>query len=155
MDTAEQVGREERKQDGEADEGRRGRQPPTLAEQAGERHHDQEREADEQELAAEAAPAGEEPVEVALPRDPVAPLPPEFGEPERHLDEPDEAEAEHAEQHPGADRTGRGLPDQPCAPRRIDGEHSDQGNLREQEVDSFEAFEARRSAELAGAEVVV
>jgi len=52
----------------------------------------------------------------------VAALPPEVGDAERQLHRPDEREAEHAEQHPGAQPSGGGFTDEPHALARVHGE---------------------------------
>ena len=96
--------------------------PPPPAEHLREAHHDHQRQADEGELACEAQPVREHPLEVPdVVRSVVAPRPPVLGEPERDLGEPDDPEPEHPEHHPGADPPGRRLADQAvAAPARTD-----------------------------------
>ena len=85
----------EREQEADSDEDRRRGDPPAVAQRPGEPHHDPEREADEEELDAEADEVPDHPLDVARPVDVVPPLPPEAGDPERQLREPDDREAEH------------------------------------------------------------
>src|SRR5262245_59634225 len=77
-----QVRSDERVEEGEGDEdwGRDG--PPPASEHACEPHRDQEGERDEQEGPGEVYEALDEPADVTLMRDGVAPLPPERDEPE-------------------------------------------------------------------------
>ena len=63
----------------------------------------------------------------------VAPLPPKLGEPESELAQPDEAEAEHAEQHPGADPAGGRLPREARAVAGVEPERGEQHHLGEEE----------------------
>ena len=105
-----QVGADEREQRREPDEHGPAGHPPPEPERPGEPHDDQEREADEEELPAEREPVEEQPVDVPELGHVVAALPPVVEEPERHLDEPEDGEPEHPEQHPGADAAGGRLP---------------------------------------------
>ena len=65
------------------------------------------------------------PVQVALLRDVVAAVPPHAGEAERKLRQPDDAEAEHREQHPRADPARGGLAGEHGAASRVEREHDD------------------------------
>ena len=114
--------------------------------------HDENREADEEELRAEAEPAVHDPLLVRSERDVVAALPPELGEPERKLQEPDQPEAEHGEKHPGPDRAGGGLAHELRADPRIDGDHGDDDDLSEDEVPAHEALVALGLGERRGRE---
>ena len=136
-----EVGEEEREQEPQADEDRRRRQPPALGQNRRERHRDQEPKADEEELGSEHDPGLEKPVQVAGLPEPVATLPPEVRELERQLGEPRECEAQHAEQHPGADAAGCRLSREPCPPPGVERKHSEEGDLREQEVPALEGPE--------------
>ena len=81
--------------------------PPHLPEPPRQEHDDEESEADRDELGAELEPVLERPLEVAGLRQVVAPGPPDVEQRERQLDEPDDAEPEHPEQHPRPDRARR------------------------------------------------
>ena len=65
-------------------------------------------------------------------------------QPERQVHEPHDREPEHAEQHPGADRTGRGLARERGTLARVDPQRREQRDLRERPEDVQEAFEALR-----------
>src|SRR5205823_1977363 len=65
------------------------------------------------------------------------------------------AEAEHPEEHPGADPARRRLAREAAAVARIDGEDGEERDLREDEVPALEALEARRPRELMRREVAV
>src|SRR5438132_4726001 len=106
--SAEQPGRDEGEERPQSDEDRRGRQPPPPADAPGKAHHDREGGAEENELRAECEPFPDRRVDVAA-GEPVAVTPPDVQHFERQLGAPDEREADHPEQHPGADRPSRGL----------------------------------------------
>ncbi len=86
--------------------------PPPVADQASEAHDDEHGHGQEHELDAELEPAAEDLVEVPHVRDAVPAVPPVPRHLERDLDEPEDAEAEHREQHPRADRAGGRLTDE-------------------------------------------
>ena len=148
----EQVRSHERRQRDEPDEDRSGGQPPPPADEAAEPHHDQEREAEEHELAAEREPVAEGVRDVADVRQVMPALPPEAQESERQLRDPDEREADHPEQHPGADRPGRRLAREPRAAPRVEAEDDELGELGERPVDRREAPERGRRVQLGGRE---
>ncbi len=137
-----QVREEEREEGRQRDECRPARQPPPVADDLGDPDHDEDRETDEEELRAEAEPAVDDPLLVRGQRDVVAALPPELDEAERELEEPDQPEAEHGEEHPGPDRAGGGLTHELRADPRIDGDHGDDDDLRQDEVPADEALVA-------------
>ena len=89
-------------------------------EAAREPHHDEERDADREELGGQRRPVLEDPVEVAEVALAPPPLPPVGGDRERKVDEPGEAQTEHPEEHPGADRSRRGLPHEFRAAARVE-----------------------------------
>ena len=60
------------------------------------------------------------------------------------MDEPYDSEAEHPEEHPGADRSRRRLPHEPRAALRVDPERREKRDLREDPVDVEEALVAPR-----------
>ncbi len=62
-------------------------------------------------------------------------------QPERQVDEPHDREPEHPEQHPRADRAGRGLPRERGALARVDPQRREQRDLREHPEDVQEALE--------------
>jgi hypothetical protein len=115
----------EREQGHEPDEHRRREEPPPIAHEAGEPHHDQQRHAKQDEGEPEHEPPAEHRFPVALVADVVSAVPPDPQNRERHLGEPEEAESEHPEEHPGADRPRRGVADEPHAPARVQREHGD------------------------------
>ena len=83
------------------------------------------------ERAAELEPVAERPLEVARLGQVVPPRPPDIEQRERKLDEPDDPEAEHAEQHPGADRPGGRLPGEPRPAPRVDPQRREERDLPE------------------------
>ena len=83
----------------------------------------------------------------------MAALPPDGGEAERELGEPHEREAEHAEQHSGADSPCGRLAYEAPSPPGIHVEHPDQHNEREQPVDAQEALVVSCLFEIALAEI--
>ena len=74
------------------------------------------------------------------------------GERERKVHEPRDAEAEHPEEHPRADRPRRGLPRESGAAARVEPERDEQRDLREHPVDVEEAVVALRPLDEVGAE---
>ena len=121
----------EREEHVERDERRRARDPPAVAQHLREAHHDQQREADEPELAAQAEPVREQPLEIAdVVGGLVASRPPEFHEPERDLRDPQDPEPEHPEQHPGADPAGRGFLREAMSPPRVEAQHGEHDEHR-------------------------
>ena len=132
---------DEREQQREPDEHRRRGRPPEPGQLAGEAHDDREGEAEEDELPAEREPVAEDLREVADMREVVPPLPPEIRDVERELRRPDEGEAEHAEQHPGAQRSRRRLAREAPALARVHRERDELGERREHPVDDREAAE--------------
>ena len=132
------------KRGSDRDEHGRAGDPPRLAEPAGEEHHDEQGDADRDERAAELEPVAERPVEVARLGQVVAARPPEVEQPERELDEPDDPEPEHAEQHAGADRPGGRLAREAGAAAGVDPERREQRDLPEHPGDEEEALDARR-----------
>ena len=120
--------------------------------QPGETHHDQEREADEQELATQREPVEEEPLHVAELGDVVPTLPPEVDDPEGDLDEPDDRETEHSEQHACADATCCGLPRKADAVTRVDGERPDEHDCGCHVAPAQEALEVPGLVELRAGE---
>ena len=132
---------DEREQRADRDEHGGAGDPPDLAEPPCQEHHDEERDAERDEGAAELEPVPEGPVEVAGLREAVAACPPDVEEPERQLHEPDDPEPEHAEQHPRADRPGRGLAGEPRAAARVDPERGEEGDLHQHPVDEEEALD--------------
>jgi hypothetical protein len=69
----------------------------------------------------------------------VAPLPPELGEAEGELDQPEEREANHGEEHPRADPPGGRLAHEPVAVARVYGQDDEHCELGKQEVPAHEA----------------
>ena len=65
-------------------------------------------------------------------------------EPERQLDDPDDPETEHPEQHPGADRAGGGLPDIGDAAPGVQPQRREQHDLAEHPGGQEEPLYARR-----------
>ncbi len=118
--------------------------PPPRAEPAGERHDDEERDADRDERPAQRQPPAEDGLEVADPRDVVSAVPPQGRDRERQLRQPHDREPDHPEEHPGADRPGRRLADEPRAPLRVHPERRQSDDLRERPVDVEEALVALR-----------
>ncbi len=137
-----QVRAGEREQRRDADERRRARDPPPLAQPAGQRHHDQERQRDGEERRAELGPVADEPLDVPDLDGVVPSLPPHRHEPERQPDEPDDAEPEHPEQHPGADPARRRLLHEPDTASRVHPQHQQEHHLREQPVEHEEPLVA-------------
>ena len=80
------------------------------------------------------------------------PLPPVRGEPEREVDEPHDAEAEHPEQHPRADRAGRRLLRECDPAARVERERDEERDLGEEPVDVEEAFVPLGPGDDSGAE---
>ena len=74
-------------------------------------------------------------------------LPEEVGDLERQLDEPDDREAEHAEEHPRADPARRGLAHEALSSERVEDERAHRRQLREEEAQAQEALEAARPGE--------
>jgi hypothetical protein len=138
VDAGNEVRKEECEEERKTDEDRRSCQPPPIAQGCGKRHHDQDGEADEEKRAAEAEPVLEHPPAVAHVRDTVPPLPPELRKAERELDEPEEREPDHSEEHPGADPTCRGFPREARPEDGVEPQHDDEGHLREDKVDPDE-----------------
>ena len=124
------AGRQERRDEDEerrqGDEGKAARDPPPVSDEPREPHHDEHREREEEELRAEREPAAEQELDVADLRDVVAAVPPVAGDEERHVHEPDEAEAEHREQHPRADRPRCGLAHEAHSLHGVDAEDDEQ-----------------------------
>ncbi len=147
-----QVGEHEREQRRQGHEHRAAWDPPPPSQRSGETHDDEDREADEEELASEAEPRPEDPLAVADAGDVVPALPPELREAEGELDDPEDAEPEHREQHPGADTAGRRLADEPHAPDCIPCEHRHGRQLGEEEEPADDAFVVLGALELGGAE---
>ena len=100
----------------------------------------EERERDREELRAEEEPVLEEPLEVAELRLLVPSRPPVPREAERQPDEPDDAEPEHPEEHPGADRAGRRLAREHGAASRVQPERHEQRDLRQHPEDVEDAL---------------
>jgi hypothetical protein len=73
-------------------------------------------------------------------RDLVIPLPPDSGQAEGELGKPDDPEAEHAEQHSGADPARRRLAHQPVPAAGVEHEDRQQRDGRQQAVDEEEAL---------------
>ncbi len=131
-----EVGGREGEQRADRDEHGRSGQPPPLAQPAGEEHHDHEGERDRGERGPEREPVAERPFEVADLGQVVAARPPEVEQPERELDEPDDPQPEHAEQHPGPDRPGRRLPAEARPALRVHPERREQHDLLERPADA-------------------
>ncbi len=123
----------------EADEDRSGEQPPRAPDEPGEPHDEAERQAERDELEPELGPAAEGRRRVALGFEPVPAVPPELGESRRQLGKPDEAEPEHAEEHPGPDRPGRRLAREL---RPVAGVDDEDGELDEDAGDRDQARDA-------------
>ena len=77
------------------------------------------------------------------------------GEPERQVDEPDDAQPEHPEQHPGSDRPGRGLPHEHGAAPGVDPQREEKRDLREHPEDVEDALVPLRLGDEVRAEDVV
>ena len=84
----------------------------------------------------------------------MAALPPEIQEPEGDLDEPDDRDSEHAQEHPGADAARRGLLGEAVAVARVHGEGGDEDERRGDVAPAEEALEVPRLVELRGDEHV-
>src|SRR5438270_62708 len=97
--------------------------------------------------------AGEATVEQRVPEHHVAALPPELGETERELGEPDEGETDHPEQRPGADAPGGRLACEAGSVARVDREHDEERELREDEVGAQEPLVAGGAPKGGGAEL--
>ncbi len=121
------VRRDEQHERHDSGEDRSARDPPPEAESPSKTHHDEQRDRQRDERDPELRPAAEHCVEVAGMRDVVTALPPERDDGEGELDEPDDREAEHAEQHPRADRARRRLARVAAADPRPDGERAQHG----------------------------
>jgi hypothetical protein len=125
------------------DEDKRARQPPHLRQLLGDRHHDHECEADGEERRAQLCPVAGGPREVPLAGRVVAAIPPMLRDAERQVAEPDQREAEHAEEHPGADRAGCRLPGERRTALCVEGEDAERCDLRREPVPVPEALVAR------------
>ena len=112
---------------------RRGKRP-------GDRHHDHEREADEEELRSQQEPVREQRLDVASVGLVVAAVPPDLGETERHLRDPDQGEADHAQQHPRPDPACRRLTGEADAPAGVGDQDADEHELGDDELDPEEAL---------------
>ena len=75
----------------------------------------------------------------------VAPAPPDLGQPERHLRDPDEREPDHPEQHPRPDPARRRLAREADPPARVGEQHADQHELGDDELDPEEPLVALRA----------
>jgi hypothetical protein len=128
------------------------RQPPALAQPPCEAHDDEERDADREELRREDRPVLEQPVEVAEVVLVPAPLPPVGCERERHVHEPRDREAEHSEQHPGADRARGGLTREHGAALGIDPQRREERDLCDHPVDVEEPLVPLRPVDEVGPE---
>ena len=82
------------------------------------------------------------------------PLPPELGQAERELSDPQEGEADHPEEHPGADPAGGRLPRKTRTEAGVEPQHDDQSHLREDEVGPDEPLVVARLLELGATEVL-
>jgi hypothetical protein len=131
-----EIGGRKGEQRADRDEHGRSGQPPPLAQPAGEEHHDHEGERDRGERGPECEPVAECPLEVPRLGQLVAACPPEVEQAEGELDEPDDPQAEHAEQHPGPDRPGRRLPAEARPALRIYPERREQHDLLEGPADA-------------------
>jgi hypothetical protein len=78
----------------------------------------------------------------------VAALPPEVGEPEGDLDEPEERQAEHPQEHPRPDAAGRRLAHEALAEARVEREDDDDHDERDEEADPQEQVVAPHLVEL-------
>ena len=77
------------------------------------------------------------------------------GDPERKPDQPDDAEPEHAEQHSGADRTGRRLAGKHGTAPRVDPQGREQHDLSQNPGDVEEALVPPRLVDESGSEGLV
>jgi hypothetical protein len=68
-------------------------------------------------------------------------LPPEVEHAERNGGEPEDSEAEHPEEHPGADPSCRRLPGQPRTEPGVEPEHDEDEELAEHEEEAGDALE--------------
>jgi hypothetical protein len=150
-----EVGRDEGEEGGDGNEGTGSRQPPVVAEPAREGHDDEQRQADREELGGKHRPVLEQPGEVVEIADVVTPVPPVRHEPEREPDEPDDGEAEHAEEHPGADRARGRLAGESGSAPGVQPQHGDEGDLRERPDDEEKALVAMRVRDELGSEHLV
>ncbi len=114
-----QVGRNERVEEDDPDEHGRRQDPPAVPDPPRKAHDDAERDTEQHELEPEREPASENCRHVALVTHPLPAVPPELDDLERHVDEPQESEPEHPEQHPGADRACRRLAGEARPPARV------------------------------------
>ena len=142
-----QVGLREREAGSDRDEHERTGDPPDLAQPPREEHHDEERDAERDERAAELEPVAERPLEVARLRQVVPSCPPDVEQREGQLDQPDEPEAEHAEQHSRADRPRCRLPGEPRPATGIDPERREEGDLPEDPGEQEEPLDVHRLAD--------
>jgi hypothetical protein len=129
-----------------------GPDPPPVPKRRSERHRDEKPEADEEEHSAEREPVFEHPLDVAGLHDPVAALPPDVRDGERQLGDPDEREADHPEEHPGADAPGRGFAGEAVASPGIESEDDDEYGERRDPVPAQEKLVALRAVEEGGIE---
>ena len=142
-----QIGLGEREAGSDRDEHERPGDPPDLAEPPRQEHHDEERDAERDERAAELEPVAERPLEIARFRQVVPSCPPDVEQRERQLDQPDEPEPEHAQQHPGADRPRGRLPGEPRPATGIDPQRREQRDLPEDPGEEEEPLDVHRPAD--------
>ncbi len=147
--SVDEVRRDEDEERRQSDEGEAAGNPPPVADEPGEPHDDQHGEREEHELRAESQPAAEQELPVVDLRHAVPPVPPVAGHGERHRHEPDEAEAEHRQQHPRADAPGRRLAHETHSLHGVDAEHDEQHHGRQQPVDPVEELVVVGLVELA------
>lgn len=127
--------------------------PPTFSKGSCEPHHDGKREREEKERAREQQPVRENELEDVSADDVVSPVPPELRDIEGELDEPDDREPEHPEEHSGSDSTGCRLAREAFAPDCVVEECPDQRYLGQHEVPAREALEVAYAVEHARREV--
>ena len=108
-------------------------EPPMLP-RGCDRHHDQHRQADADEDAAEREPAGHHPLEIAELGDVVTAVPPQLRQAEGKLSQPHQRQAQHRQQHSGADPPGRRLTHEAGAASRVEHEHRHQHECGQDQV---------------------
>ena len=100
----------------------------------------------------EREPVEDQPIAVPELRHIVASLPPVVEEPERSLDQPEDGEPQHPEQHPRADPAGGRLAHEPPAVARVEREDDNHDDERDEVADAQEALEVARFVEQIGVE---
>lgn len=145
--TGGQVREDKQEESRDADERRTSGDPPVPAEYPGKPHDDCQGERKEEKLAHEQQPVREDELGEVPPDEIVTALPPEADDLERDLDEPDDCEAEHSEQHPGAHPSGRRLAGKALSSQGVRDERADECHLRGDEIPACHALEVSRPIE--------